>query len=1083
MAETILRQNIIVQYEADNADLKRKTKESQETVKGFGVNLKKALAVGAAGLTFAAAVNEISKAKEVAADFEKELSSLSSLTGATGQDLQAYRQSALDLGESTILSASQVVEGFKLIGSAKPELLQDRDALIATTEAAITLAEAAELELGPAAQSLAGTLNQFNLAADESGRVINALAAGSKAGAANIPEITQAMDKFGTTANAANFSVEESIGLIETLAEKNIKGAEAGTSLRNILIKLSTVKALPKEALDQLEKFGVDLDLVSDASRPAEERLLELGKIAGDSTALVKVFGAENVTAGGIILNNVDKFKQYTDAVTGTSTALEQARINTDNYQGDVSRLNSAIEGLQIKVGELIIKAVRPAIRFLTAFFLALSEGPKFIRENRVALGSLVAGLVLLNGQLILSAANSLRLAAAERGRLILTRSLTIAQNLLNLAMTNNPIGALIKTVSILLIAFGALYNRSETLRNIFAGLSATAKELGSIVVETFGGFIDGFKQLIDGDIAGGLKKIGTAIIKANPISLATNAGKRLSSAYADGFADNAAKEKAERAGKDLYDAFSNPLSAEVIKQKPIGVLLEVTPQVNEIEEPKDPPVVGPSKGSIKELEERLKGLVERYQNINTQTDKGKILARELTGEIQKLTIQVQQLKQEYEDSLNRSVTILPEIQDGRISDIREAIKKLDEQIQVAIQEGNDNLVDELIIRRTAIENQLIQLAGAWRDPSLVTDQIDSFNQKIVDAIQRGATDQARALIAQRNSLEAQVQALGVLAGDQKAVEEFAGLTEKVLVQREERLSSFFENQKTQTDKLIQEGIKKREEEREEEKKTLEERKQETKDSLQNLGSEVIQFTETIYQARREAYDNAIQTQEDRVDKFAKLAETGSERQLVIEQDRLDRLNQAREEAAQKERTLAQAQVAAAQAVTTAKTAQAISTAFAEGGPLGIITGLAMSAALLLSLTSAISSVGGLLSNIPAFATGTEYLDGPGSGTSDSILIRASRGERITDAATNSQLGGIPNARLPEAVDAWRNSPAIIGAIMGQTVDQRQHFSTLIEETRSVRREIRTQTSEIALARLESRQIRRRGIDNKTITG
>jgi TP901 family phage tail tape measure protein len=281
-------------------------------------------------------------------ELEKSLSSLKSITGASAQDLKFYEEQAKEIGRTTTLTAVQAVNAFKLIGSARPDLLKNKEALAQVTKEAVILSEAAEMQLEPAAQALAGAMNQFNLGADQSARIINSLAAGSLAGAANIEEISQTMDKAGTAANSAGVSVEQFVASTELLADKNIKASEAGTGLRNFFLSMSAVKGLPKEALDQLEKYGVDIEKVSDSTLPLNERLTEFSKIANDQVALLKVFGKENIVVGQTLLSNVDRYKELEEAVTGTNTAYVQAQINTDNLDGDIKKLSSAWEGLTL---------------------------------------------------------------------------------------------------------------------------------------------------------------------------------------------------------------------------------------------------------------------------------------------------------------------------------------------------------------------------------------------------------------------------------------------------------------------------------------------------------------------------------------------------------------------------------------------------------------------------------------------------------------------------------------------------------------------------------------------------------------
>lgn len=369
-----------------------KLKKHGQAVRGIGSSFKSVgqqmggyvkNMIGPAGIIAlgALAVKGVTQWVQKNKELEKALSSLQSITGASKEDLKAYKEEAIEIGRTTTLSAKQAVDGFKLIGSAKPELLSNKDALVEVTKQAVTLAEAAELELGPASQSLAGTLNQFNLEADQSGRVINVLAAGSKAGAADILSLNDSLDKTGTVANANNISLEENVALLETLAEKNIKGAEAGTKLRNVLTTMSTIEALPPAALAQLEEFGVNTELVSDKTVPFQERLKELAKIQDDSTALVKVFGKENLVTGQILLQNADKVQAYTDAVTGTNVANEQAAINTDNLDGDLKSLGSAWEGLLLTIGGSN-SIIRPVIQVFTEALNIFSDLTSAFKEG-----------------------------------------------------------------------------------------------------------------------------------------------------------------------------------------------------------------------------------------------------------------------------------------------------------------------------------------------------------------------------------------------------------------------------------------------------------------------------------------------------------------------------------------------------------------------------------------------------------------------------------------------------------------------------------------------------------------------------
>ena len=308
-----------------------KVKRAEAKVtKGFNKMLG---VVGKLGLAFAglAIAQSILKSQ---VELESNLAMLSAITGVTGKEFEKFKKQIDKVSKSQKMFGGDTAKAFEIIGSAKPELLASAEGLAAVAEASIILKKATGGELVDMADALTGTMNQFNLTADQSTRVMNALAAGSQAGAANVMQINESMSVFGTVANAVNVSVEESIGLIEVLAEKNLKGAEAGTKLRNVMTTMAAIKALPPKAIKQLEKYGVNMDIVSNTALPLEQRLEELAKVSGDTTAMMQIFGKQNLVAGQIILQNVDKFKSYTNAVTGTNVAVDQANINSNTLKG-----------------------------------------------------------------------------------------------------------------------------------------------------------------------------------------------------------------------------------------------------------------------------------------------------------------------------------------------------------------------------------------------------------------------------------------------------------------------------------------------------------------------------------------------------------------------------------------------------------------------------------------------------------------------------------------------------------------------------------------------------------------------------
>lgn len=280
----------------------------------------------------AASVLQDSIAK--ATNFEKAVSSLQSLTGMSNTEMAYFKDAAIQMGAKSTQTASQVVEAFKLIGSAKPELLKSKEALKDVTSSAITLAEAAGIDVPEAAKALTGIMNQFGMSASSSNDIINTLAAASQQGAGDINYLNSAITKSGSVAKSMGVSVEESVACIEQLAQSGVDSSTAGTALRNVML------ALAKTGKSELSPANVGL----------VGSLRNLRKMGLSTVEMMNMFGKENIAAAQTLMNTADNADKMKTAITGTNTAFEQAKINNDNFAGSINSLSSAWEGLMLTI-------------------------------------------------------------------------------------------------------------------------------------------------------------------------------------------------------------------------------------------------------------------------------------------------------------------------------------------------------------------------------------------------------------------------------------------------------------------------------------------------------------------------------------------------------------------------------------------------------------------------------------------------------------------------------------------------------------------------------------------------------------
>jgi len=298
--------------------------------------------------------------------FSSSISELSAITGATGKNLDFLREQSLEIGRSTTLSASQAAEAFKLIASAKPDLLESGEALASVTKEAVKLAEAARIDLSSAANTVGTSLNQFGAGAEEAARFVNVLAAGSKLGASSIADTAEALKNSGAAAAAAGVGFEEANAAIQVLAAGGLKASEAGTGLRNIILKLEA---------DTDQKLRPSVVGLGTALENLAAQNLTV-------TEITKKFGVEGVVTAATLLKNADATSKLTTALTGTNIATEQAATNFDNLDGDLLALNSSLEGLAIAIGSNAEPNMRKLVQALTDFS---QKAINFVNSDRFA--------------------------------------------------------------------------------------------------------------------------------------------------------------------------------------------------------------------------------------------------------------------------------------------------------------------------------------------------------------------------------------------------------------------------------------------------------------------------------------------------------------------------------------------------------------------------------------------------------------------------------------------------------------------------------------------------------------------------
>ena len=360
-------------------------------------------------------------------NFGQSMADLSSITGIAGDDLKALGENARKVGQDSGLGAGTAARAYAILASQIDVAVIGMAGLNNLQEKSVTLAQASGMSIDAAATSLAGTINQFGLSANEAERVINVLAAGSKYGAAEIEELSQSFKVAGSAASVMGLTVEQSAGALEVLSKANLKGSEAGTALRNIILKLNT-------------ELGVDLSRTSlstalDALKP---RLT-------DATYLSKIFGMENVAAAQYLIQNSSAVEEMTRKVTGTNVAQEQAAVRTDTTAHKMEILRAKVDDIKISFANSLgpmsayASVVGENAVVLASFYQLGTGAMSMLSKYHIATKTAVVAQMAFNSILKLGKATVLSYAMnvnLARNSIVAT---TGATKLMNIAIAASP--------------------------------------------------------------------------------------------------------------------------------------------------------------------------------------------------------------------------------------------------------------------------------------------------------------------------------------------------------------------------------------------------------------------------------------------------------------------------------------------------------------------------------------------------------------------------------------------------------------------------------------------------------------------
>lgn len=461
-----------------------------------------ALATGAA----AAGGYAAGRFLQPAIGFGKEMSRVQALTriDKNSPQFKALREQALKLGSETQFTASDAASGQSFLAMAgfTPQAIQ------AALPGVLNMALAGGVELGETADIGSNILTQFNLTADQMDRVGDTLTAAFTRTNTDLRALGETMKYTGPVAAKLGISLEEAAAMAGMLANNGLRGSDAGTAMRASLSRLASP---PKAAADALKELGVSVADARGKMRPMEDVLLDLYKATQkygqvDQVSFFKDIAGEEAFVGLqtlVAAAGSGELQKLTRELQGARGEADRvAKVMADNLDGDLKNLDSAWEGLRIRISDLVDGPLRSVTQWLTRVLEKITSlaqaHPVLTRQLLIAGGALLAMTATVGSLSLAIGVLAGPLAKLRLGFSLLTGSMNAVRVLPALwgmvtgsvSLLGGAIGALFSPVGLIAAAFVAaavlIWKYWEPIKAFYAGVFNGIMERLAPLRETF---------------------------------------------------------------------------------------------------------------------------------------------------------------------------------------------------------------------------------------------------------------------------------------------------------------------------------------------------------------------------------------------------------------------------------------------------------------------------------------------------------------------------------------------------------------------------------------------------------------------
>lgn len=469
--------------------LNKKASKIGDSFSKVGGTITTSITVPILGLTTAAA--------SIGNNFEKQMSRVQAIAGATKEQLKQLTNQAVELGASTSFGASEAAEGMENLASAgfnTTEIMKAMPGLL-------DLAASSGADLATASEIAASAIRGFGLDADKAGHVADVFAEAAAKTNAQTEDMGEAMKYIAPVAHTMGISLEETAAAIGIMSDAGIKGSQAGTSLRGALTRLT-------KPTDKMTKVMERLGISFYDSKGKMKSLTEIIKMLQDSTAelseeeqqyaLTTLFGTESLSG---MLSLIQRGPNELNGLTKSFETCDGAASNMadtmlDNTSGSIEEMSGALESLAIKIQQMLAPYITKAANKITELINKFMEIPESTQKTILAIAAITAvvgPILIIIGKLITAfsvISGAFSTVAGAIGKLsagtgALSKALTVL---------TGPVGIVIGVIAGLIGAFVHLYNSNEQFR---AKAQETWNNIVSLFQNTVMPVIDNIKNLV----------------------------------------------------------------------------------------------------------------------------------------------------------------------------------------------------------------------------------------------------------------------------------------------------------------------------------------------------------------------------------------------------------------------------------------------------------------------------------------------------------------------------------------------------------------------------------------------------------